>query len=402
MTEIKFLYLIDPVIKGFDGHYFNYANSIFKVLNKRGIEFKLFADEKCDSRIKESMPFCSVFHKKSLPHVFFIHSAILDLLYHWLRRIKEWRNVCNIITQPNGLVFIDNCFAIELLCLSIGILLSQKRRLKTFIIMLRVSYYNTRLNRWKDGAYKQKLALIVLNLLSKFNRIIFVSDSEILASRYSQFIKNPIYIVPIPHTLSSICQNVVQNRPTIRFSNLGFGSYFKGITYLVKAIQELHHSGLIKNVKFTIQCYQGINHDQKIDTAICDLKKLNCNAIKIIEQPLNEEEYIKEFDEADVLLFPYLADRGECTSGPFAEALAAGKPVIVTRGTWLSNQLEKFNSGGVICKSEDSRDLALSITKVKDGFIEHKSKSENAKIFWNKIHNADNFLKTIESIVISD
>ena len=62
--------------------------------------------------------------------------------------------------------------------------------------------------------------------------------------------------------------------------------------------------------------------------------------VDLIKQPLASDEYRKLLLDADVVVIPYDRDNYYArSSGVFAEALVAGKPVIVPAGTWMASQL---------------------------------------------------------------
>ena len=62
----------------------------------------------------------------------------------------------------------------------------------------------------------------------------------------------------------------------------------------------------------------------------------------MIERALTTGEYADLVHSADIILLPYQADvYAARSSGILAEALAAGKPVVVPSGTWMSRQVER-------------------------------------------------------------
>jgi hypothetical protein len=73
------------------------------------------------------------------------------------------------------------------------------------------------------------------------------------------------------------------------------------------------------------------------------LSALPPEVCELVEGPFESEEYLDVFARADVILIPYDQDNYAArSSGVFAEALAAGKPTVVTRGTWMATILEPY------------------------------------------------------------
>ncbi|MBL7995942.1 glycosyltransferase [bacterium] len=400
--EIHYIYVVDPLIRSFLGHYFNYANSIFHAAVKAGLDFKLWANADCDPGISEELPTRFIFGKDEAPTLLGIRPPKMAGLHRPLKRLREWIKACRELDRPDGMVFVDNCVAIELLLFAIAVFLEKKVLSPVFIVMMRIYYYNPSTNRWKKETIILKLALYLLSKALKSKRIILVSDSALLASRFGRLTAMPIHTVPIPHTGIGSNESKVTSATRLRFAYLGHGDYYKGITFLAEAIHELNAAGHLDRMEFFIQCYQPRTHDARIDKALNGLRQLSSKGVEVVEEPLDVSNYNLQMMRADVLLFPYLIDRGESTSGPFAEALALSKPVIVSAQTWASQQLEKFDGGGVICQSGSSTSLAQAMMEASNNYAKLAQKAEKARPNWAAFHNADNFINTLISVTVAE
>ena len=60
---------------------------------------------------------------------------------------------------------------------------------------------------------------------------------------------------------------------------------------------------------------------------------------------MDENKHYMQMEKVDVLLFLYLVHRSEGSSCPFTEALALGKPVMMTAKSCLSDQLKNLMDG---------------------------------------------------------
>ncbi|MBL7960061.1 glycosyltransferase [bacterium] len=400
--DIHYIYVIDPLIRSFLGHYFNYASSIYRAAVKAGLDFRLLTNTECDPGISEKLPTRSIFAKDEVFRVFGIKLFKLAGLHRPFKRLREWVKACRELDRPDGMVFVDNCVAIELLLFALALFVEKKVLSPVFIVMMRIYYYNPSTNRWKKETIILQLALYLLRKASNSKRIHLVSDSELLASRFGQLTIEPIHTVPIPHTHIGPGENNKKSSTRLRFAYLGHGDYYKGITFLADAIHELNAAGYLNRMEFFIQCYQSRTHDARIDMALNGLRHLNAKGVEVVEEPLDVHNYDLQMVRADVLLFPYLIDRGESTSGPFTEALALAKPVIVSAQTWASQQLEKFDGGGVICQSGSSKSLAQAMMEVSNHYAELAQKAEKARSNWTAFHNANNFIDTLISVSVSE
>jgi glycosyltransferase involved in cell wall biosynthesis len=72
------------------------------------------------------------------------------------------------------------------------------------------------------------------------------------------------------------------------------------------------------------------------------LSRLPASNVQLLTNPLSSDEYRALVQSADVLLLPYEPEAYAArSSGILAEALVAGKPVIVPARTWLAEQLAR-------------------------------------------------------------
>ena len=112
---------------------------------------------------------------------------------------------------------------------------------------------------------------------------------------------------------------------------------------------------------------------------------------------MTEEEYYKLLINSDVILIPYnYGIYAANTSGIFTESLSFRKVVVVTKGTWASNNLS-FGSGLEI-SDQDSNQLVDAIQNITIDFEKFKDEATCKSIEWNKYHNPDNFLKMLISL----
>ena len=97
---------------------------------------------------------------------------------------------------------------------------------------------------------------------------------------------------------------------------------------------------------------------------------------------------------ADAVLCPYSKVRYQTTSGPFTEALAAGKPVMTVRDTWMSDQLAHFGAG-VICQSQKPETMMHAILQLKRDYSALSRKALETRSAWVSFHNPQNFLREL-------
>ena len=109
--------------------------------------------------------------------------------------------------------------------------------------------------------------------------------------------------------------------------------------------------------------------------------------MRLVEQVLSRAAYAELLAGADVVLLPYARRVYFArTSGPFTEALAAGKPVIVTADTWMSEELERHGAG-LTFRDGDAADLAGTILRAKEGLAELSQAARARRGAWLRRHS---------------
>ncbi|HEY2132440.1 MAG TPA: glycosyltransferase, partial [Acetobacteraceae bacterium] len=94
-----------------------------------------------------------------------------------------------------------------------------------------------------------------------------------------------------------------------------------------------------------------------------------------------------QLHEADLVLLPYWRSIYTArTSGVFMEALAAGKPVIATRDSWMSDQLAT-QGAGVLCDDCNAADLARAIRQAALELVQLTAKARGSRGSWLAKHN---------------
>jgi glycosyltransferase involved in cell wall biosynthesis len=79
-------------------------------------------------------------------------------------------------------------------------------------------------------------------------------------------------------------------------------------------------------------------------------------------------EYLTGLSRSSLLVLPYEphAARSQ-SSGPFIEAAALGKPVVVPAGTWMSEQLAAGHAAGTIFAKPTAESVADSVIEALQG-----------------------------------
>src|SRR6185369_9537754 len=115
----------------------------------------------------------------------------------------------------------------------------------------------------------------------------------------------------------------------------------KGFPLFVEAARSLQNASL----KLIAQCHLDDPDDGTAATARGELEKLEGERVQLVREPVDSKRYYEILSMADIVVLPYRERNYRArTSGVLVEALAAGKPVVVTKGTWLEEQTLQANA----------------------------------------------------------
>lgn len=162
------------------------------------------------------------------------------------------------------------------------------------------------------------------------NRYRLLSDSEVIVQSFQACLKCSVSLLPIPHTPSGVQAIHVSRHKKIRLWAAGEPRLDKGILEL-KKFCSMQNSNL-SNMELWLESSRFFERSHRVNLDI-----------HWVSSRLSREEYLRTLMSVDALLSPYdpvlFASR---TSGPFVEAICAGKLVFVRDGSWLARELRRF------------------------------------------------------------
>ncbi|MDJ0792280.1 MAG: glycosyltransferase, partial [Acidimicrobiia bacterium] len=85
--------------------------------------------------------------------------------------------------------------------------------------------------------------------------------------------------------------------------------------------------------------------------------------VEVIDGPMTDRRFTEVMGEADIVVVPYRSTAFRTrTSAAVVDAVRAGKPVVVTAGTWGESVVNEVGAG-IAFRSGDAEDLARAITE---------------------------------------
>jgi glycosyltransferase involved in cell wall biosynthesis len=169
---------------------------------------------------------------------------------------------------------------------------------------------------------------------------------------------------------------------------LGDARREKGFETLVAVIRRLGEAQLLERFQFIVQCNYVSDDAAKMVNR--NMRYLVDPRIRLFHTPLTRDDYERTLANADIVLLPY-DQRAYWArpSGPFAEAMATGKPIIATSNTWMSEQIKKYDSG--LDVSEDPAAICKALLDIANSYSDYALRAAKAATAWRRDHNADAF-----------
>jgi glycosyltransferase involved in cell wall biosynthesis len=177
------------------------------------------------------------------------------------------------------------------------------------------------------------------------DRVMIAADNRGLADFYGKLMGLEIPDLPIPirypdpHAGASSPESARPGPP--RFVYLGEAREEKGIHLVYEALRR--RLPVLDGIHFTIQCGR-----PELLGGLLDEWRRELPEVDFIDRNLTEAEYLALLAGADAVVVPYQPDIYDVrTSHVFLEAVGAGKPVMITAGTWMDLELERLGHFGV-------------------------------------------------------
>jgi glycosyltransferase involved in cell wall biosynthesis len=171
------------------------------------------------------------------------------------------------------------------------------------------------------------------------------TDTDRLTAQYRALAAGEFETLPIP--VDPVYRPAADDagRETaspLRFAYVGDARVEKGYPQLPAMIRALWDDLVAPGkVQFVIQSNcRNARGERGALAARRELAEFPAPQVRLLTEPLGTAAYRALVLESDALLLPYDPESYEArSSGILSEALAAGKPVIVPRGTWMARQV---------------------------------------------------------------
>jgi glycosyltransferase involved in cell wall biosynthesis len=187
--------------------------------------------------------------------------------------------------------------------------------------------------------------------------LFFTVQNEAMRALYSKDFGIQTHILPIPFGDAG-SQQTTEGRVRVGF--FGDSRYEKGFHLLPRAIELCQRDGV--DAEFIVQVHNSgwTKHTIEAERALRTLQ-----GVRLLEGVLSSEDYAAWTSRTDVMLLPYdPVTFGMRASGIFTESVAAGRPVVASRGTFAGTGVENNEVEGEVFAPHTSEALAAAIARL--------------------------------------
>lgn len=278
----------------------------------------------------------------------------------------------------NDIVFIHTCHFVEFAeLLETLVNLFPDRRLPYVHIMLR---YDPDIFRPRLGRLARQFSIITRSDLLR-DKIRFHCDTRLLAEEFQKLFGAPFGVCPIPidrTTLLPALRNAPKRPPEccdpLVISYLGTARMEKGYHEILEAISYLRGDYLSNNrAHFVLQCSSKsiksepglLEYQRRLEKYIQDHNLQN--QVHLVKEIVDSQTYYSMLARSDILLVGYSATNYRLrSSSVLVEAMAAGKVVLTTQGSWMASCVTPDHA----VVYSDSHELGPAAAKAIDHFAE--------------------------------
>jgi glycosyltransferase involved in cell wall biosynthesis len=381
--------IVDPSLKDFVGHHFEYDRSVAAAAAAAGYLPRVLGHREVRPDIRAVLPVEPAFrrdiwgrHPKARRP-----GGLADYLRCNLDHLADLRAALRGAPLPPGSVLFAHMITPkQLFGLALQVLATPAACGIETILLLR---YQPRMYATRAGS----AALRLIEWAARHGRRVrLASDNARLASRLGRLTRLPVEVLPIPHAYPAgwapAHPAIPPRRPGwLRFVSLGNARDEKGFLEILAAIRAMATApGGLAGLEFVLQAN---DPDNRVGAAIRAFAGDLPEGVILLDQALPSAAYHALLASADVVLVPYWQSIYEArTSGVFLEAVAAGKPVIATRDTWMADELAAHGAG-LLIEDRSVSDLIRAIREVTREHVRMAAAAAGGAAACLRAHNAE-------------
>ncbi|ATC65877.1 hypothetical protein CMV30_19055 [Nibricoccus aquaticus] len=408
------LLLVDNNLSDHIGHHYNYALSLRDHCRAAGFGFSALVKQKAAADILSELDGVPLFrqglHEDAAQNPYPAEWGHMRGMYDFLasndRFARELEEGLQSRARSGEVIFLPNATPRQILGVALLLNKNPIYRLLRFVLMLRYSVNSGvgPINARKAFFDKETAE----HYLFSFDKLAGVSadcvrlvtDSQELAKEYATLARRPVEVMPIPHTANEDAGAAVAGVPTknkskLRVVFLGDARDEKGFELLPALARACAQEPWLSKVELVFHAYISSHYHLKMGTVIEELSGVKARNLSLVKSSLSAAAYRHLLATADLVLLPYdsITYRSR-TSGPFVEAICAGKPVVAPAQSWMSIQLGTSGAGKTF-SSGNVGDFVAAVLAVLQNHATYATAAQELGCKYREYHNPENFVRQL-------
>ncbi len=379
--------IVDPSVRDFIGHHLEYDASTARAAKALGYEAVCLGHAEADLAVAEQLPLRRTFRHD----IWWTPEGAPRAEGLWAANTafeEDLRAAGRTLPlQRDSVIFGHMITAGQILGWARYIESLPRASRPLFVLLLR---YQPELYA---GAAADEGFARIRKLVKSGADIRLTSDSEPLAIELSRVAGLPLKVLPLPHTGHAPPPGRPPEGPRpLRAVSLGNAREEKGLLEIIEAAELIQVRGHGAKFEFVLQA-----NDPEAGIAPA-IRRFEADAppnVKLLTSALSSAEYAELLHSADIVLVPYRREIYQArTSGVFVEALAAGKPIICTQDTWLSQQLD-LGGAGLAIPDRSAAALARALVEIGDDYPRFLADALAKRGAYLAIHNPHSLVRGV-------
>ena len=411
VSRLKFI-CIHPRFASLSSHHFNESYGFKQEFGRRGKEFLLLINIHASPQIAAELRARAV-----------LEDPTFRLEWSFQERSRRFLNMLH--SHVDADLNADDCVMLTVATqLEAHALIRWLQELphdkKPWIVIL---FLSDRWNRSGREEYMRQAAEFrILNAeiaslaAEDAHRLIFCTLTDLLAEELGELLGTKVDIAPtpLPYVEPEIDGSTkTKNHPRLSFLMHFFGA-FRGFrsepnprlprVAVLGGMRREKGSYLVPDIVRACRSYVPVEfliHLENNDLSHEEAERLARVAeeqhVIVIPGQMSMPAYHAALKSADLALFAYeIIPYYKRTSGVFVEAVAYGKPVVATRGTWMARQIQAGRAAGTI--SEDLRpdSVAQAIARCVRDLEPLRQSALTKSVEWRKTTSVPAFVDFVE------
>lgn len=397
-SGIRRIVVVDSALVSRSGHHYNYDRAVIEAAKARGLDVLVLCGQAASPEIVEefaAIPFFAIqAGAKMMPNPQGPPGANTPFAIEGYQAIAlntqfflDFHRMTPLI-RPDDQLFFTAMFPSELIAFSqwLTLLPAETRPFSTLL-----------LRAWNDRPHFRAIHELCSTVLGRPEmKCRICSDSMELSLLYGEVLRRPVDLIPFPQISHDAIRSDRTFRPAGDQITIGFvGSCRenRGFLLLRSAIEEVLHDPP-RPCHFLVQA--GGNHGCPPDIFMAEAQALWAmpkSSVSMIVEITSTADYYALVHDCDIILLCYDPDyyRYE-PSGVFAEAMTAGKVMVITSGTSMEREAQRFGAGFTSNAGFTAPAIAMAIKRALMEYPTLAARAETIAASARQFHNAEKLI----------